>query len=218
MYYIYRTSTAIGDYMITAFFVRLLNDNGIQAFYSSQPYYELVAVPKTMAIDKSKLFLIDYPSKEDEFDFGEDTSTVSIMQHMIRRFKQTFNINKDIKIKTHYVPINFVDIPKIEGTDVAMVTQSGHWTPYRNWPYFEELKKELNNYNIKYIDISKENIKNQECLNWVKKSKLYLGLETGTSHLVSQVVNNSLIIQSGYTHNNFWNFYNYDYISHDVDC
>jgi ADP-heptose:LPS heptosyltransferase len=114
------------------------------------------------------------------------------------------------------VPVKYVDEPDVAPTDVAICSSTGNWATYRNWPYFPELKSLLTAHGIRWVDISE--LRDNRCLNQVKKSRLYLGLDTGVSHLVSSVVNSGLIIQSGFSNIHYWSSYGYQTIEHDVYC
>jgi len=142
------------------------------------------------------------------------------LQIAIQIFKKKYNIEKEIKLTRKFVPVNFTKDSHIPNYDVVMVTKSGFWAPVRNWPYFTELKQRLSELKITWFDLTENKIQNNDFLNYVHKSKVFVTLETGASHYASQFVNNqnSLVIQSGYCHNSFWNFYDYDVISHETQC
>jgi hypothetical protein len=112
------------------------------------------------------------------------------------------------------VPVIYNDIQNVPTVDVVMCTQTGNWTPYRQWPYFDELKELFKKEDITYIDLNEEGIFSVKLLNYVNRCKLYLGLDTGTSHYVSQFANNkALIIQGGYVTFDFvFHAYHYDHI------
>ena len=158
---------------------------------------------------------------------NEQGNKNNILEMFFNEFFQQFNIPNDIcdkirqEIKTtkYKIPVKYYDILSIPSVDVSIVSKGGLWSGYKNWPYFKELKDKLNENKITYIDLSEKNIKNIECLNYIKKSKLYLGLDTGVSHYASSVASGkTLIIQSGYNYFDFWCFYDYDYINVNIEC
>ena len=195
MYLIKRTGNALGDFMMAAFFVKLLNDNGIEAKYHKSWYADLVNVDKGI---EGIEFYFDYSSNLNPY-FPVFDKTKSIIELVSGRFKNKFNIKEELKILTPYVPVNYTEHSDIRGVDVSLCTKSGVWSKYRDWPFFNQLKHELAKRKISFIDLTQNRIFNNTCLNYVKKSKVYVGLETGTSHYVPQVANNGIIIQSGYS-------------------
>jgi hypothetical protein len=110
-----------------------------------------------------------------------------------------------------------MDVPSL---DVILCTKTGQWGPYRDWPYFSQLKDMFDKNNISYVDCQERGIYSHECLNYVKNAKLYLGLETGMSHYVSKYANGkALILQSGFCTFNFWaGLYDYDCLKHECPC
>jgi hypothetical protein len=142
-----------------------------------------------------------------------------IILQMIDYFQK--RTGRTIKLFRNCIPVKFYDIPSIPSVDVVMCTQAGTWSPYRNWPYFDELKGFLNREKISFVDLNAEKIRGIECLNYVQKSKLYLGLDTGTSHYVSQFANGkTLILQGGFIEFDFWaHLYDYECMQmDDIQC
>ena len=123
------------------------------------------------------------------------------------------------KISNH-IPVSYYDMPDIPAYDVVMNTATGPWAPYRDWPYFGELKQMFNANKISCIDLNKHKIFGIRCLNHVKKAKVYLGLETGMSHYVSKFANGkALILQSGFCPFIYWTYpYDYDRLQANTDC
>lgn len=215
VYDVIKGGPAIGDQALASFFVHLLNDNGIPAVLNSEYKYILdcdYVFPNTQTIRAGFSY--------DTRSFGVHIKNETIMNIAIALFKKQFKINKDIQITRNFVPVKYTDLPSVKGCDVSIVSSSGPWAPVRNWPYFTELKDRLAKLNISFIDLTENKIKDNEFLNHVKKSKVFVTLETGASHIASQFVTkeNSLVIQSGYCDSSFWNAYNYDVISHDTPC
>lgn len=211
-----RTGDAIGDHMMAAFFVQLLIDNNIDAVYGANYYRHLVAVPLSQPHEKYEEFYFQYhegPLRRPHFNKEK-----TILELVIQRFCTKYDIHKELKIVTPFVPVIFKEDPNIPKVDITLVTKSGKWSKYRNWPYFGELKKALTKKNLTFIDLTEKRIYDNNCLNYVKKSRLFIGLETGASHYVSMVANKALIIQSGYSSFDYWCPYPFEYIAEDVAC
>ena len=211
-----RTGRAIGDHMMAAFFVQLLNDNGLPAVYGSPHYRDLVKVPLSRKGELyDEFYFLFHQGNLDCPTFDKEKSALEVV---LDKFKARFDISDPLRVQTNYVPVNYVDIEEIRGYDLAMATKSGVWSRVRDWPYFDRLKHELDKRSISYIDLTASNVINNECLNFVAKSKLYLGLDTGVSHYVSQVARKGLIIQSGYSDFRFWCQYDYEHIENKLPC
>lgn len=208
MYKIFRPYTALGDKLLASFFTHILNDNGISCFFENE-HKNII----DCSYEESNDF-IPY-----EFIY-QDEKFNSIIGVAIEKFKKRFCIDTEIKIIRDFIPVKYKEIEDIPKVDVVMVTKSSDWAPVRDWPYFEDLKKLLQQKHISFIDITQQNIKNFEFLNYVKKCKVFVTLETGASHYASQFINkdNSLVIQSGYCDDSFWNFYKYDVVKYDTNC
>lgn len=200
-YCINRTGTAFGDHLMAAFFVRLLNDNGIEAVYGTGFHRDLVDVPLSVDGESYQEYFFTYH----EGDLGAPTfdASRSVIQTATERFKRAFGVDQEIAIHTPYVPVKFAKLGAIPQHDVVMCTKSGIWSRYRNWPYFGDLKQELEKRRISFFDLSAAGVRGNECLNYVARSKLYLGLETGLSHAVAQ----TRILFTQFTrHPEFWSF------------
>lgn len=204
-YCLWWRSKGFGEPLMAGMFTSILNDNGINAvFYNHRAAKGLLDCPE---YDKNNEMHQAY--KKMRWRRGYDPTKKPIILQMIPSFEK--RTGKKIKITRDCVPVKFYDIPDVPFVDVVMCTQTGKWAPNRNWPYFDELKKLLNREQVSFVDLNAEKIRSIECLNYVKKCKLYLGLETGTSHYVSQFANGkALILQSGFSEFNFWT-YPYDY-------
>jgi len=210
-------AAGFGDYLSASVVVKILNDNSIPAVLDFPKIHNLVDCPKIEDLEKKE---------------GMDVETVVVVRHyrknpnltfysdLIKGFKNKLNITDDIQINIDSVPVIYKEITEIKGVDVSLVTKSAPFAPYRDWPYFDELKNLFKENNISYIDLTKENIKNFEFLNYVKKSKVYLGLETGSSHYASSLIKDKgFIIQSGYCNFEYWAaHYNYKKIEHRMHC
>lgn len=201
-----------GEPLVMSLVVNILNDNGVDsALRDRGKVKELVDCP---------LISADAPKGTFQTHAWEyKCCSKPIILQYIEHFESV--IGKKLKINRNYIPVKFYDIPEIPSVDVAMGTETGKWTPYRNWPYFGELKKLFAKEGITYVDLDADRIRGIKCLNYVKKCKLYLGLETGMSHYVSQFANGkALVLQSGFTEFKFWAYlYDYDYLQvENVPC
>jgi hypothetical protein len=213
VYRIKRSGNAIGDQLLASLFVHILNDNGIPAV--------LNLAKKIDFIDCGYIF--DENNEFIDYDFryrNAQEKDESIMKSAIDLFKKQFDIDQEIINKRKHIPVKFQEDDNVPSIDVVMVTNSSAFAPVRDWPYFKELKKELDKNNISWIDITEQGIIDSLFLNYIKKSKVFLTLETGPAHMASQLINknNSLAIQSGYCLNSFWNMYRYNYINYNIEC
>jgi hypothetical protein len=79
------------------------------------------------------------------------------------------------------------------------------------WPRLNRFKKILRQEGVSFIDLDRKGILGIECLNYVKKAKVYIGLDTGMSHYVSKFANGkTLALNGGFAAFDFW-AYLYDY-------
>jgi len=203
----------LGDALMAATIVAILNDNNIPAALKTDrtDVLSYVDVPiwneTTIGIHYNWRYESFYPIPPN----------YSFVSKTLDHLTETYHL-KPIKFTRNCVPVNFTyeDVPKY---DIAIGTKTSNWTIYRNWPYFKELKTLLDKEKITWIDMDEENIYGNTCLNIVNNSKLYLGLETGRSHYVSIVANGkTLILQSGYCLSNTWSIYDYKFLDLKVDC
>ena len=207
-----------GDRLLVAWVVNILNFNKIPSILNTTGIDHLVNCKNfyDFKLDQPKkdIHILRQNKNNPKFTILSDLLNFAIYHGDIKLSLD----NIDIKNAPH--PIIYKDIPDINGVDVAIVTKTGPWTPYRNWPYFDDLKRLLAKNNISYIDLSEEKIKNFEFLNYVKKSKIYLGLETGASVYAAPFIKDKgLIIQSGYSNFNYWAAdFNYQKIENRVEC
>jgi len=215
------TKKAFGDILLTSYFVSILNDNGVDAYFfrrgNGRVYaYMVIDCPKIEAINDKRLK--KFPVLRLGYAHGKPGELgIPIISQYCKMFKDRYNI--PIKNNFNYIPVKYYDMPEVPSVDVSLCTKSGGWSQDRDWPYFEQLKERLKQSKISYIDLNEEEKFNMECLNYIKKSKLYVGLETGTSHYASQVANGkTLILQSGIHDIGFWCSYDYDHLYIPVKC
>jgi len=205
-YKITRSGDPIGDILLASLFVHVLNDNNIEAVFGTK--CDIADCP--MPIENEKYIHYDFKYKNE--------INRSIIESALQLFIEKFDITQNIDINRKFIPVNFIKDDTLESFDVVLVTKSGFWSEIRNWPFFDELKKMLTDNNITWKDITLE--RDQNSLNYVNNSKIFVSLETGSSHLASKLITKkkSLIIQSGYSKNSFWNFYDYDVIDVNAEC
>jgi len=201
-----------GEPLVMSLVVHILNDNGVNAvFRDHRNVRELVDCPLITREESDETF--------QTYSWMYECCRKPIILQYIEHYESI--VGKKLKINRNHIPVKFHDIPDIPSVDVAMCTVTGKWTPYRNWPYFEELKELFTKEGITYADLDADKIMNIECLNYVKKCKLYLGLDTGMSHYVSKFANGkALILQGGFIEFDFWAYlYDYDCLQiEDVPC
>jgi hypothetical protein len=206
-----------GNALIMSHIVHVLNDNGLEAYFKENRVTRgLVDVPiysKEVGECVIHTFQPSNTSWKKNVDRPSIIGSLSILEKVIGR-KIIFD-----RLKHNYVPVKFIK-EKVPSVDVAMCTQVGNWQPYRQWPYFEELKIEFDKAGISYIDLNKEKIFSNKCLNYVNNAKLYLGMDTGMSHYVSKFANGkTIILQSGISPFWYWSYpYDYNYIKAVYIC
>lgn len=207
MFVIYRPyNFALGDHLLASLLVSILRDQNIDAYFwsDSDEIRELVDCPIRKGYDYRFVY-----EPEQQWD-GR-----SIMQKALDNCQTYLGIT-NLKLTRTVIPVKYHDLPQVPQVDVAICSSTGFWSKYRNWPYFEQLKHEFDRHGITWIELGQK--RGVECLNYVKKAKIYLGLETGVSHYVSSVAKKALIIQSGYSNINYWCSYGYAYIQLELPC
>lgn len=217
---VHRGSTVIngrpngfGDKLLAATFTLILNDHGIRAVLDDNMIRDLVRCPIFRpGVDKDAIhYEFNYSPENERYPGG-------IMRRALDKFAARFRL-APLQVTRKTVGVQYQDMPEVPSVDVVLCSRTGDWTPYRNWPYFQELKNALKERGISYCDLSEERTRGIECLNYISKSKLYLGLETGMSHYASSIAGGkALVIQSGYSTFDFWCSYDYECIAHPVPC
>lgn len=202
--------------MMAAFFTQLLNDNGFEAVYhvdnglkNGVNFCHLLDVPVGSTGEK---FYFSYNTEHLPFDLADK----SHIDTAIRYFKNWSKCTKDLVIKTPYVPVKFNIDPSVKPVDVVLVTDVGTYAIAKKWPYFDKLKKMLENNNISYVDINDFGnnwANNEELLNKVNNllytCKVFVGLDTGPTHyatgiLAKKPTRKNFIIQSGFNLFSHW--------------
>ena len=130
---------------------------------------------------------------------------------------------RPLKIYRNYIPVKYYEIPEVRQVDVVFNKNTGPYTPYKKWPYFDELCKLFDQHKITHINLDRDwrETYGIKCLNYVRKAKVYLGLDTGMSHYVSRFANGkALIIQGGFNYFERWSWlYDYEAIQiEDMPC
>jgi len=222
-----RRDASFGDQLIATLMVHVLNDNGIESYYESRikketaifwggcTYIEnLIDCPLSKNCHENMIVHWPIPNE----DVAKKNTKISILDDLLNQFKIKYKIKKEIKINRNFIPVKYEEIKNINRYDVVICSDVGKFSTHKKWPYFNKLKSLLSDKKISFIDLNENKIKDNECLNYVKSSKIYLGMDTGTSHYVSMVANKGLVIQSGVTSSNWWNLYNYKVIEYKTQC
>ena len=213
--------TAFGDNLFSAYVTKVLHLHGFDARIDNPRIADLVDCP--LFIQKNDL--VDYEIKT--FNCVRQNRTelqtskqFTVYSDLLHEFSRQFNIGYEIGTVLDHVPVKFIFDSSVRSYDIAMVTETGWWTPYRNWPYFNKLKKMLSAASISFVDLSMKKIRGNLALNIVRNCRLFVGLETGISHYVSKFANGkALILQSGYTPFNYWaGTYDYQRLNYPVAC
>lgn len=207
-----------GNNLILATVVRVLNDNGVSAvLYPHRTITGLVDVPMWDAQQHAGYVWADAVTATTQRVKNIDEPFV---MQLIRRAERIFNqrIHFD-KARHGSAPVTFqeMDVPEY---DVAMNTVTSDWGKYRDWPHFAALKGMMELAGISYVDLNEEGIYGHKCLNYVRRAKVYLGMDTGMSHYVSRFANGkALILHGGISVFHVWSFpYDYEPLLENVDC
>jgi len=207
----------IGDPMMIAWFVTILRDNGVNAYFIERP-----RLGRLSPIDPA-ITLRDKSSKYNVYWKADAHDQTPIHLQYIRHFEQYYGPLKVDWEKRNHVPVKYYEISKIPAVDVVLNTKTGNFTMYKLWPYFPELKILLRKAKISFIDLDKDwkETYGIRCLNYIRKAKLYIGLDSGMSHYVSRFANGkALIINGGYVTFKFWSHpYDFEVIQvEDLPC
>lgn len=198
---------AFGDNLFSAYVTKVLELHGFDARLDNPRIACLVDCP-TFSHDDEDL------GEHDVRTFGcvrqnrtgvQTRQLFTVYSDLLHEFSKQCGIGHEIDPLLDHVPVRFTEDRSLPSYDVVMVTETGWWTPYRNWPHFGRLKKMLSATGISFIDVSEERIRGNRVLNLVRTCRLFLGLETGVSHYVSRFANGkALILQSGYSPFSYW--------------
>lgn len=216
-YRITYSGDAFGDNLFSAFITAVLNDNGIPAVLQNPRIADLVECPLD---DDPEAQLPTFNCVRRNRTGSQTSQVFNVYTDLLHEFCKKTKRSDEIPISRDYIPVKYHDIPGVPSVDVALVTRTGHWTPFRNWPYFWKLKWMLDSVGVTYVDLSAKCIRDIPFLNYVRKAKIFLGLETGASHYASRLANGkALILQSGYCDFDYWaGAYRFDRIEVPVEC
>jgi hypothetical protein len=224
--FVVRRGGAFGDKLLSAMFTRALKSAGINAICEIDYNYVCDDLKLNREIKSSDLIInfVYEPYIEDAAN--KKNLTMSFLEKVLKnanpilkKYLAKETINKiDV---TKCFPI-IKDLPVIEKTnDVFVITSAGPWSNVRNYPRFQELFNLFNKNNISYVNVTKEKLIDEVFFECFAKSKIFIGLETGATHLAAQFLNknNSLILQSGFVPLDFWaKHYDVDYIALSLSC
>lgn len=202
-----------GEALVASLFCHILNDNGIPSVHREH---------------RNSWGLLDVPLYDPElhsdwtlWHWGYRRSKIPSLMQQIYRVEKWLGVNIKInRRKFNHIPVKFEKMP-VEKYEVVINSRTGTHTPYKEWSYFCELYKLFKKAKISYLDLDMHNKYGMECLNLVKRAKIFLGLDTGMSHYVSRFARGkALIIHGGFVTFDFWAFlYNYEPIQiEDVPC
>jgi hypothetical protein len=213
--------SAFGDNIMSIMLAAVLKDNGYHAVLKNKQVSRLADPNEVEIFDLTKKYQKVHNFVANRGFQGKKTEPrLNIYTDLIRVFKNKFNIEEEIPLTRNVVPVKYYDMD-VEGVDVCMTTEVLHKkVSFKQWHYFDRLKQLFDKHGITYFDFNKEGTRGIKLLNYVVKSKLYLGMETGTPHYTSKHgAGKTLIIQSGFCDWWYWaDTYDYEYISYPVDC
>lgn len=197
-----------GDTLLASRLVQTLRNKGYDAYSKINPWSNLVDPSFSSGRRRSGDIEICLPY---------DGHAPIFEQWTKRIFSKTgIKINRNEIVP--YAPTVDMDID-VPLFDIVMVSETSNFTPYRNWNGFADLKSLLTESSLSWIDLSEKKIKNILCLNYVKKCRVFVGLESGVSHYVAEyAANKGIIIQSGYSYPGYWGPYGYRFIENNVPC
>ena len=219
IYKITHSGTAFGDNLFCAYMVEMLKAEGFRAYLDNEKIENLVPCETVDEKPHDDFTIIEFDCVRRNRTGLDTEEKHTIFTDLILEFKKKTGFSGRLKPILDHIPVVFHEM-EVPAYDVVMVTETGYWTPYRNWPYFNELKRIFDDRGISYLDASKEGVTGILLLNYVKRCRIYLGLETGASHYVSSAANGkALILQSGYAPFNYWaGQYDYRSIEMGVTC
>ena len=207
----------VGEPLILGWMTQTLVDNGIKALFQQHARMARWAPLGCPVLDDRWL-----PKKYKKHRWlYQRSDDASIHMQYLTHYSNLFE--KPLKIYKNYIPVKFYETPEVRQVDVVVNTNTGNYTPYKKWPYFQQLFQMFKEHGITWINIDRDwrETYGVRGLNYVKKAKVYLGLDTGMSHYVSKFANGkALIIHGGFVHFNRWAWlYDYEPIQiEDLPC
>lgn len=200
-----------------AYVVETLNDHGIDAYLLPGPYSHLVSCKKALAPERGGFL---FKARRQNRTGLDTTASHTIYTDLLMEFARMAGLAEPFPAKRDHIPVIYHPVSNSPSVDVALVSVTGSWTPYRMWPFFDELRVRLQREGVRYVDASREALADQRFLTAVDRCKLFVTLETGASHYASQVANGKcLVLQSGYCQFSYWaGNYRYTELAHPVPC
>ena len=209
----------LGEPLIMTLVAAVLQDNDINAYFEERPRLGTFSpIYPDIALRNR-----DYKYKA-SWSYDPKDRTPIHLQY-IRHFEQYYGSLKVDWEKRNHVPVKYYETPEVRAVDVVLNTHTGKFTRYKWWPFFPELKQMLRKAKISFIDLDAcwRETYGIKGLNYVRKAKVYLGLDTGMAHYVSRFANGkALIINGGYVAFEFWSHpYDFEVIQlsdEDLPC
>lgn len=200
-----------GDTLLSATFAAILRDNDIPCLWWNHDanMRSLIDLPQWDGRSPAQHYIFEYES----FNPGDR----NFLRRALDLFSIRNNIRHPIKIKRSTPPLKIVDDPSVLGADVAICLSGGNWSPYRYYPKPEELKQALTAAGLTFIDV--KNLWNHSAFSAIRKSRLYLGIDTGATHAASALNKNGIVLQSGFNRAEDWNHdYGFEILTADSAC
>lgn len=153
---------------------------------------------------------LDHTGQKHPFDLIIDFRYhVGLEKNTLFQCLEEFGVSR-LKVPCSGLPVH--NLPQTrEIYDVVLGLDCGGWKPVRGYRRGAELEKLLRKAGFKVLNLSKSvtkpPMKLSEILAHVSAAKLYIGVETGLTHLVSGVHQKALVIQAGIHRSAFWNVY-----------
>ena len=219
IYKVFWGGDGFGDHLLSAWVVNILNFNNIPAVFQAPREIQNLVNCSDWEPCLSRRSLKPIKLNRTKRKNPNFTILTDLIDFFLSQADEKIPLG-DIDIYNAPHPLRYKNKPHLKGYDISLVTETGPWTPYRNWPYFNDLKKLFIKNDISFIDLSREKIKGIDFLNYVTKSKVYLGLETGASHYAAPYIKKKgIIIQSGYCDFRYWAaHYDYEFLHYPVNC
>lgn len=154
---------------------------------------------------------LDYMGQKHPFDF-----IIDFRYEIHRELNTVFQCLEEFGVQQLPLPCGGLQVHRLprakETWDVVLSPDAGGWKPVRAYRRGGELEEALKRRGLSVLNISKTSgqghaFKLPELLALVESAKLYIGVETGPTHLVSGVHRQALILQTGIHRSAFWNIY-----------
>lgn len=187
--------------------------------YKYQPDIQRYPLPK-QASPRGYEGGLDHVGQMHPFDF-----IIDFRYHIHREYNAIFQSLMEfgvheLKIPCSGLPVH--NLPEVsEYYDVIISPDCGGWKPVRGYRRSSELEAALRQRGFSVLNISRESgvghiLKIPELLAHAKAARLYIGVETGPTHLVSGVHKKAIVVQSGIHRSAFWNVYERTHVIESV--